>query len=773
MGKNEPVIFENRVFLINTKNNSYMFKANQYGHLEHLYFGHQVELADAEALGNKYTAGYGDSILYDEKNDAYCMNIVPQEFGFQGRGDYREPSLIISDDNGNFTLDLTYKTHQISNDKESDSPLPLSRKADKVLTVWLADEKRQLEVGLIYKVFYEEDVIVRSTLLKNTGEKNLQIRKLMSASLDLQQDQLIQMSFHGEWIKEMGLVELPVSESSLINGSRVGFSSSTTNPGYLLRKPDTTEDNGEVWGFNLIYTGNHYNSTALNHVGLCRSMIGIQPEGFCWPLAPGESFATPEAVLSYSDQGLNDLSHHFHDFINKHIVPSYWSYRQRPILINSWEGFMFDFNQKKLLTLANKGRELGCELFVLDDGWFKQRNNDQSGLGNYEPDKKKLPQGLSGLAEKIHEMGMLFGIWVEPESVSEISDLFKAHPDWAIHDDVHRDLYGRHQLLLDLSNPSVQDFLVEQVGKVIDDSHADYVKWDMNRQLAGRDTTYCHRYILGLYSVLKRIFGPRPQVLLESCSSGGNRFDLGMACFGPQIWTSDDTDAIERLRIQKNASYLYPQSMMGAHVSASPSAQALRKTPISTRFNVAAYGMLGYELNLHDLSPMEAGEVKRQIKFYKQHRQTFQFGRFQRYSPDKDHEQFAVITDEETIATVYRRQLKAAPGQEKLRVRNLPAGNYNIESVEQKFRLNTFGQLLNFALPVKVNTEGKLMKAADETIGLKDGQESYHASDKALASGIVLANVFTGGGYNSNIRIPLDNGSEMYLINKIKGDKNG
>ncbi|MCR5067082.1 MAG: alpha-galactosidase, partial [Erysipelotrichaceae bacterium] len=511
MNNKDCIIFRNDTFLLNTSHYSYLFRISRHGHLEHLHYGNRVEIEDADSLALNYSVGYGDSILYDEADPHYCLSEVPQEFPSEGRGDYREPAVILVDEKGNNSLDLTYRSHEISHDStEYPTDLPVSRKADGLLTVRLCDFYRQIEVHLFYKVFYEEDVIARSVRIINHSESDQHLRRLMSSSIDLLEDRLVAMSFHGHWAREMGLVEVPVSESAVINGSREGFSSSTCNPGYLLRRPDTTEDAGRAWGFNLIYSGSHYDSTALNHVGQCRTMIGIQPEGLDWILKPEDSFSAPEAVLSFSDKGLNDLSHHFHNFINRHIVPDQWQYKERPILINSWEGFGFSFTQDSLVELAQQARELGCDLFVLDDGWFRERNNDLSGLGNYETDTTKLPDDLNGLADRIRETGLAFGLWVEPESVSVESELYRSHPDWAIHDKLHGDLYGRHQLLLDLTRKEVQDFIVENVGKIIDKTKASYIKWDMNRQLLGVDRNFNHRYILALYDVLKRIFEKRP-----------------------------------------------------------------------------------------------------------------------------------------------------------------------------------------------------------------------------------------------------------------------
>ena len=332
-------------------------------------------------------------------------------------------------------------------------------------------------------------------------------------------------------------------------------------------------------------------------------MMGINPSNFVKVLEPGDGFETPEAVLPWSNRGFNGVSSNFHRFINHHIVPEYWRFKERPVLFNSWEGCMFNFTHSRLVDLAKRAKKLGCELFVLDDGWFGKRDNDFAGLGDYNVNMKKLPYGLKGLADKINELGMQFGLWFEPEAVNPDSDLYRAHPDWALTDD-HSELYGRHELLLDLTKPEVRDYIVENVSRVLDSANISYVKWDMNRHSIALGAK-AHDYILGLYDVLGRIFGPRTHILLESCSSGGNRFDLGMLCYTPQVWCSDDTDPIERLTIQGSLSYLYPQSTFGAHVSAAPHAQTLRATPLTTRGNVSFFGWLGYELDLKHLLGVE------------------------------------------------------------------------------------------------------------------------------------------------------------------------
>ncbi len=487
-------------------------------------------------------------------------------------------------------------------------------------------------------------------------------------------------------------------------------------------------------------------------------MQGISPNNFCMQLQPGQSFETPEGVMCYSGEGFGELSLRMHEFVNRHIVPASWQYRPRPVLYNDWEGCMFNFNQRILLNLAKSAKELGCELFVLDDGWFGERNDDQAGLGDYHVNKKKLPSGLKGLSDRLHSMGLEFGLWFEPESVNVNSDLYRAHPDWALTDE-HEPIFGRHQLLLDLTKPEVRDYIVENISRILDESGISYVKWDMNRHSVALGAK-AHDYILGLYDVLRRIFVPRPDVLLESCSSGGNRFDLGMLCFSPQIWCSDNTDPICRLTIQGNLSYLYPQSTFGAHVSAAPHAQTLRSTPLTTRGNVSFFGCLGYELDLKHLAAIEIQEIKAQIEFYKQHRRLFQFGTFRRTKTG-----WQVSLDGVTAAGVFHTLVNPAPGYEQLRVKDLDKNKrYHLRTRAQKIRIGQFAHLLKHVAPVSIDPNGAVLRTADKHYGLDDGVEGYHVSGAALTAGIMLQPLFRGTGYDKNQRTQGDYGSNVYLI---------
>ena len=434
------------------------------------------------------------------------------------------------------------------------------------------------------------------------------------------------------------------------------------------------------------------------------------------------------------------------------------------MLYNSWEGCTFDFSQRRLLSLANRAKALGCELFVLDDGWFAGRDNDRAGLGDYTVNRKKLPEGLEGLSRHLKDRGLSFGLWFEPESVNPDSDLYRAHPDWALTDGF-QPVLGRNQLLLDLTKPEVRDYIVENVSRILDSTGISYVKWDMNRHSVALGAK-AHDFVLGMYDVLRRIFAPRPDILLEGCSSGGNRFDLGMLCFSPQIWASDNTDPIERLTIQNGISYLYPQSTMGAHVSAAPHAQTLRNTPLNTRGNVAFFGCLGYELDLRTLLPVEIKEIQGQIAFYKRYREVFQFGTFRRTELG-----WQVSDGKVTLAGVFHRLVNAAPGYERLRVKGLkPETDYRVTSLAQAIRVGQFGNLLKHVAPVNVNPNGALLRIADRHITLPGKPETLTASGAALAAGIMLSPLFRGTGYAPEQRTQGDFGSDVYLIEEIGGE---
>lgn len=742
---------KNGVFHIKTPEYSYLFRVNDYDYLEHLHFGPPVDMADAAAFCCNPGLGWGSSVLLTEGDTASCLDVLPLEWSGAGRGDYRECPVELE---GKAT-DFRFVRYEI---RQGVVPMKLPQAKDGGETLIITLEQKNARLRLYYTAF--ETALTRRVEFENTGTEPVTLTKLMSAMVDLSGSYRM-TTFDGGWIAEMGKHTTAVSAGRVVNESTTGASSNRHNPGFLLSEEGATEHSGRVYGFNLVYSGNHYGAAQQSLQGLTRVIQGISPDHFGVTLDSGQVFETPEAVLAVSDNGFNGLSRQMHRFVNDHIIPKYWRYRHRPVLYNSWEGCMFRFDHRRLVGLAKKAKSLGCELFVLDDGWFGKRDDDTAGLGDYNVNKKKLPRGLEGLSQSIRKLGLEFGLWFEPESVNVDSDLYRAHPDWALTDDF-TPVYGRNQLLLDLSKPEVRDYIVENVSRILDTAHITYVKWDMNRHsiALGRKA---HECVCGLYEVLERIFAPRPYILLESCSSGGNRFDLGMLCHSPQVWCSDNTDPISRLDIQGGLSYLYPQSTFGAHVSAAPHAQTLRTTPLTTRGNVSFFGTLGYELDLNHLLPVEQREIRAQIKYYLVHRKLFQFGRFSRTDTGWQ------VTDGHTaIAGVFHKQGNAAPSYETLRVYGLkPEGKYQITSREQGLRVGQFGALVKHVAPVEVNPNGLLLRMVDKHYTMPDGEQVLTASGAALQSGIRLLPLFRGTGYDGNQRTQLDFGSNVYLIEEL------
>ena len=740
---------DNGVFHLKTEAYSYLFRVSPWGTLEHLHFGMPLRTEDAEAFLCRSGLGWGTCILLEEGNTASCPDDKALEWSGSGRGDYRESPLEL----GGLPSDFRYKDFRILDGIVPMEGLPQARDGGETLEITLEQPGARLK--LLYTAF--PTALTRRAVLENTGNGPLTLTKLVSFCLDLPGTYRM-ATFNGGWIAEAHREDTDVGAAKVVNESLTGASSNRHNPGFLLYEKGTTEEFGIAYGFNLVWSGNHYASAQRSLQGLTRVMQGVNPSNFRRELAPGEAFQAPEAVLAWSDGGFNGLSAAMHRFVNDHIIPGFWRYRPRPVLYNSWEGCMFDFNQHRLLDLADRAKVLGCELFVLDDGWFGARNDDKAGLGDYNVNTKKLPRGMEGLSEKIRAKGLSFGLWFEPESVNPDSDLYRAHPDWALTDSFPP-VYGRNQLLLDLRKQEVRDYIVENVTGILDRAGISYVKWDMNRHsiALGADA---YDYVLGLYEVLERIFGPRPHILLESCSSGGNRFDLGMLCYGPQVWCSDDTDPIERLDIQEGLSYLYPQSTFGAHVSAAPHAQTLRQTPLATRGHVSFFGCLGYELDLKHLLSLEVKQLKAQTAFYKRYRQVFQFGSFRRTDTG-----WQVTDGNVTLAGVFHGLIHAAPGYERLRVPGLNREDlYRVTSLEQAIRVGQFGSLLKHVVPVNIDPNGALLRTADRLVTLKNGKEDLTLSGAALASGMLLMPLFRGTGYAEDQRTQGDFGSDLYII---------
>ena len=773
------------VFHLTTQKSSYLFRISSFGHPESIHYGERLDLqildSSIEPLLLKRTAEIGSSINYDPSDPLYCLDTISLEWSGIGKGDYRHSPAEIKMPDGTFVADFIFKSYRIIEGPVTMQTLPTAySEIDdcQTLELTLIDQLNQVTLLLYYTVYESCDVITRRTVLINQNEKPLVIRKLMSMMLDLPNRNFQLITFQGGWIKESHRQDRPLSYGLFVQQSTTGASSNRQNPGFLLAEQGAGEQHGRVYGFNLVYSGNHYAGIELSNHDLLRVMTGINPHCFEWPLQTGEQFETPEAIMTFSDQGLNSLSQNFHDFINQHIVRGEWNDKERPVLINNWEAHFFKFNGSKLLRLARRARHLGVELFVLDDGWFGKRNNDRTGLGDYTVNRRKLHGGLDRLARRINRIGLQFGLWFEPGMVNPDSDLYRSHPEYAITIPGRTPAMGRNQLALDLCNREVRDNIVTSMRGVLDSANISYVKWDMNRHLSDMYSAglvsqgeFFHRYILGLYEILHRIFDDKPAILLETCSSGGNRFDLGMLCFSPQIWASDDTDPIERLAIQRGLSYLYPPSTIGAHVSSAPHQQTLRQTPLSTRFNVAGFGCLGYEMDLKYLSPVEKKEVKEQIAFYKLHRRTLQFGRFFRFDAlkaNKVHFQTVAADGSESVAGFFQTQCSASEGFDILPLAGLdPATQYSVRTKPQRLLIRRFGALINHILPFHLNPEGFLVRLVNKYYSLPDCVENYQARGDALQAGLKLNTQFAGSNYNAQTRLLGDSGSNLYLIQRI------
>ena len=781
-GSAKMITFNENIFRLSTNNTSYWFRVTKFGHLEHIYYGeHLYEDQSIEPLIHKRTAELGNCVNYDTSDNFYCLDHLCLEWSGIGKGDYRSTPAEIKMPDGTFTADFVYKSHTILDGNINIETLPSSygdRGDCKTLEITMEDDSNNVTVKLYYCVYAKTNVITRRAVICNANEKPLTIRKIMSMSIDIPNDGYRLLTFDGGWIKEANKNDRKLTYGIQTNSSTIGASSNIHNPGFIIASEGATESQGGVYGFNLVYSGNHYSTIELSNRDLVRVQSGINPYCFEWELKENEKFETPEAVMSFSATGFNGLSHNFHDFVNNHIVRGDWKNKERPVLINNWEAYFFNFNRSKLLNLAQRANKLGVELFVLDDGWFGNRNDDKAGLGDYNVNKKKLPKGIAEFSDSIHKLGMKFGLWFEPEMVNEDSDLYRAHPEYALKTPDKKAALGRNQLVLDLCNPAVRDYIVDNVSSILDTANVDYVKWDYNRHISDACSPFVenqgrffHEYIKGLYDVLDRIFTPRPHILLESCSSGGNRFDLGMLCYSPQIWTSDNTDPIERLRIQSGISYLYPLSAMGAHVSEAPHVQTLRDTPITTRFNVAAFGNLGYELDLKRLSAVELKEVEDQIKFYKKYRKVFQYGKFWRDEEFKDNKVVWHVVDEDSdigISGFFQTLTTTSEGFDRLRFVGLKSSKrYSVKTKIQRVFIERFGGLVKHLLPVELNPDGLIMRTANKHYSMNDCVESYNGYGKSLMSGVLLNNQYQGMGYNESTRILCDYGSNLYVVEAV------
>ncbi len=838
----------NKAFILSTPRTCYAFSVLPTGQLEHLHYGAALNLGGPagwvdpdsedgkrllsalEPLTEKHAFAPGTSVIYDQEHPQYTLDDMRLEYSAPGKGDLRSPALELENPDGSLSSDFVFESAEIVCDKLPFKTLPGSYwetagnaagledheagepagNGPQQLIITLADSADGLKLELRYCVFEDCGVITRSARLVNAGEKPVQIRRIMSLQLDLDRPGYVFTCFTGAWAREMQRTDTLLNAGRFSVESVSGASSHRANPFVMLHPADTTEDRGEVYGFNLIYSGNHLETAEVSTFGKTRFLTGINPRGFGWMLQPGDDFEAPEAVMAWSGDGFNGLSQSMHRFVREHVVRGEWKRKNRPVLLNSWEAAYFDISESRLLKLAKTGRDAGIELFVMDDGWFGERNDDTSSLGDWDVNKKKLPGGLKGLADKVNALGMDFGLWVEPEMISVKSKLYKAHPDWAMQVPEKAHSEARNQRILDLANPAVQDFIIEKMSEVFGSANISYVKWDMNRPFSDAFSPWLaaqnkkaaedglpvrsqsetpHRYMMGLYRVMQELTKRFPHILFEGCASGGNRFDLGVLSYFPQIWASDDTDALARGFIQTGYSYGYPMSCVSAHVSARPNHQTLRNTPLETRFGVAAFGVFGYEMNFSDLPSEAMAAIKSQIELYKKWRSVLQRGDFYRgrsfgsmpvsgvsagssanIPGSGNLLEWTVVSPDRSFAVGFIMQSQVLPNWQACIYypRGLdPEAMYHLYSRQRKFDLRNFGDLVNTVAPVHIKSESQVHHILAKFVKMDGETEDCTSSGSVLMNGgFHMKQAFGGTGYSDQVRYFQDYACRMYFMEK-------
>ena len=643
---------EEGLITLHTLNTTYQMKVGQFGHLYHVYYGKKVEgdmsylltFYDRGSAGNPYEAGLMDTTV--------SMDAQPMEYPCYGNGDYRSPAFSMKDKFGVYGADLRFRDCAVLKGKYSIPNLPAvyaQEEEAETVVITLVDERTGVEVELYYGVIAELDVITRSARIKNAGNEEVTLTKAYSAAMDFLVGEFDVVHFHGRWAMEKNMERVPVMMGNQSFGCRRGISGYTNAPFVILAEKAATEEDGMCYGMNFLYSGNFRCEVEKEQFGSTRFSMGIQDEMFEYPLAPGETFYAPEVAISCAE-GLAALSQNYHKLLRDHVCRGPWRNARRPILINNWEATYFDFNGEKIINIAKQAAELGVEMLVLDDGWFGKRENDCSGLGDWFVNEEKLGGTLHDLVEEVNKTGMKFGLWIEPEMISEDSDLYREHPDWAFAIPGRKPIRSRHQLCLDFSRKDVQDYIFDKISAVLESANVEYVKMDFNRSLHDIYTHTCeyqnqgkilYECTLGIYRFMARLLEKFPNLLLESCAGGGGRFDAGMLYYSPQIWTSDNTDPIERLRIQHGTSFGFPISAMGSHVSAVPNHQTGRITSLNTRAVVAMSGTFGYELDLNLVSDEEKEEVKKQIALCKKYWDLTHEGKYYRLSNPTELSEYA------------------------------------------------------------------------------------------------------------------------------------
>ncbi|PLT28803.1 alpha-galactosidase [Peribacillus deserti] len=723
---------------------SYIFRVlEKSSQLEHLYYGKRIKHRDS--FKHLIEREIRPSCNLFEGDHTSSLEHIKQEYPSFGTTDYRYPAHMISDQKGSKVSNFQFHSYELFTGKPGLPNLPAvyvedDSEAD-TLEITLRDEVLRSRLILSYTIYGNRNVICRNAKFINEGDDSFHIENAMSMSVDFPDDQFEMLHLNGAWARETQVEVQKLSKGIQSIYSARGASSHAHNPFLALKRPDATEHTGEVFGFSLVYSGNFLGQVEVDPYDVTRVLMGINPFQFKWKLNPGESFQTPECVMVYSDQGLNGMSQTYHQLYRSRLVRGSWRDKVRPILINNWEATYFNFNEEKILTIARSAKELGIELFVLDDGWFGERHDDTNSLGDWFENKEKLPNGIKGLSEKIEQIGMRFGLWFEPEMVCKDTQLFKEHPDWILAVPDRRASHGRNQFILDFSREEVVDHIFTLMDHVISTSKISYIKWDMNRYMTetysrslepDRQGEAAHRYILGVYRLYERLIEKYPEILFESCAGGGARFDPGMLYYAPQAWASDNTDAAERLKIQYGTSMVYPLSSIGSHVSAVPNHQVGRITPFETRANVAYFGTFGYELDITKLSDEEKAKIKEQTSFFKEKRKLIRKGAFYRLlNPFVSNEvSWMVVSEDKTEALVGYYKVLAKPN-------------------DKYYRL-------------------KLTGLDPDKLYAIQGQETTHYGDELMNVGIVLAEDFTDRASEYWQREkPRDFSSKLFVLQEV------
>lgn len=662
------IVFDNRdmSFKLDTDNTSYVIAiVDEEQFIGHCYYGARVSDMDMS-----YMLRTGDAPFVPSKNArerGSFFDALAVEYPGNGLGDYREGAIEVKAADGSTAVNFVYKGHSIYSGKKGLPGLPATFGGERECTsleIYAEDTVLGLEAVLMYSVFDKDDVITRSVSVTNKADKPIHLTRVMSTSVDMDDEDYQMISLHGSWARERQIDYRSIGYGRQNVASFKGESSHQEHPFIALASKDIAQDYGKVYAFHFVYSGNFLAQIEKGQFDTIRVIMGIHPYGFDWKLESGETFVAPEVVMTFSDTGLGTMTRNLHDLYRNHLIRSPYKNRKRPILINNWEATYFDFNTEKLLDIAREAKKCGIEMLVMDDGWFGHRSDDSTSLGDWKVNEEKLPGGLAYLVSEVNKIGLKFGIWFEPEMISPDSDLYREHPDWAISIPGREPTRSRNQLVLDLSRPEVVDYVYESVASVLKSANIEYVKWDMNRQLTDVHSNYLaddrqgelyHRYVLAVYELQERLTKEFPELLLENCSGGGARFDPGMLYYSPQIWCSDDTDAIERLKIQEGTALIYPLSAMGAHVSDCPNHTVGRSTPFETRGNVALCGTFGYELDITKISESDRAQIPGQVAMYHKYNDLVRNGDYYRiasYSQNKYYDCYGVIAKDKSEALI-------------------------------------------------------------------------------------------------------------------------